>query len=139
MSELQKKLYISVFSAFLFVVIYLACTFKLTNSITGINTYEFDCPTNNGILLHTLVFFALTYLSMWNSPVSSNLKLKFTIYGTLIFYFFTSPAMFKLTGSIFGNTIADTQGCPTNYGVLLHALLYCAALTGVMYLPEIDN
>jgi hypothetical protein len=72
---------------------------------------------------------------MWYAPASSGLKLKFSIYGTLIFYFITSPAMFNLTGSIFGDSIAN-QGCPTVYGVILHALVFGAALTGAMYLPN---
>jgi len=133
MSTLQEKLYISVFSAFLFALVYLPYTFKLTNNL--MHTSENDCPTDLGLLLHTAVFFVLTYLSMWNSPISSGLKLKFSIYGTLIFYFIASPTMFNLTGTIFGNSIAD-HGCPTVSGVLLHALVFCAALTGVMYLPH---
>ena len=133
MSTLQEKLYISIFSAFLFALVYLPYTFKLTNNL--VNTYENECPTDIGLLLHTAVFFVLTYLSMWNSPHPAGLKLKFSIYGALIFYFIASPAMFNLTGSIFGDSIAH-QGCPTLYGVLLHALVFCAALTGVMYLPN---
>lgn len=136
MSTLQDKLYISIFSAFLFALVSSPYTYKLTNNV--VNTYSNNCPTYNGILLHTLVFFILTFLSMWRSNESNELKLKFSIYGTLIFFFIASPAMFGLTGSIFGDSIAH-QGCPTMWGVLLHALVYCIALFGVMYLPEINN
>ena len=126
MSTLQEKLIISVFSAVLFVLV----------MISLINTYDksTNCPTNNGLLLFTAIFFILTFLSMWNSSVSTGLKVKFSLYGTLIFFFLASPAMFNLTGSIFGSSIAS-QGCPTVLGILLHAAVYCVALTGVMYLP----
>jgi hypothetical protein len=136
MSSLQEKLHISIFSAFLFALVSLPYTYKLTNSV--VNTYSNDCPTGNGLLLHTFVFFILTFLSMWRSNHSTELKLKFSIYGALIFFFIASPAMFGLTGSIFGDSIAQ-EGCPTVYGVLLHALVFCIALTGVMYLPDISN
>lgn len=137
MSTLQEKLIISVFSAVLFALVNLSQTYNLTRKITGINTYDSvtGCPTGSGLLLHTVVFFILTFLSMWNSPVSNGLKVKFSLYGTLIFYFLASPTMFALTGYIFGPRIANSHGCPTTLGVLLHAVVYCAALTGVMYLP----
>ena len=72
---------------------------------------------------------------MWYAPLSNGLKLKFSIYGTLIFYLISSPAMFSSVASIFGNKIASPEGCPTNYGILLHALVYYIVLVGVMYLP----
>lgn len=136
MSQLQEKLYISIFSAFLFALVSLPDTYKLTNNV--VNTYSNGCPTGNGLLLHTFVFFLLTFLSMSMSNGSTGLKLKFSIYGALIFFLIASPAMFGLTGSIFGDSIAY-GGCPTISGVLLHALVFCIALTGLMYLPESTN
>ncbi len=137
MSTFQEKLIISVFSAALFILVTLPATYKLTSSLTTLNLYnpETNCPTNLGLLLHTFVFFVLTYLSMWNSPLSSGLKLKFSIYGTLIFYFIASPTMFSFMNSILGDRIASSSGCPTVTGIVVHSLVYCLALIGVMYLP----
>ena len=129
MSTFQQKLIISIFSAVLFIIVSLPQTYKL------INSYEFGCPTNNGLLLHALVFFVLSFLSMWTSNASTGLKIKFSIYGTLLYYLISSPAAFSLTGSIFGPSVATANGCPTVTGVILHALVYCASLIGLMYLP----
>ena len=137
MSSFQEKLIISISSAVIFLLVTLPHVYKTTSSLTSLNLFDSvtGCPTSMGLLLHTFVFFVLTYLSMWNAPHSPGLKLKFSIYGTLIFYLITSPAMFSLTGSIFGSSIATPNGCPTVSGVVLHSLVYCLALLGVMYLP----
>lgn len=137
MSTFQEKLIISVFSAALFILVTLPATYKLTTSLTTLNLYNqgTNCPTNLGLLLHTLVFFVLTYLSMWNAPHSSGLKLKFSIYGTLIFYLISSPAMFSFMNSILGDRVASSTGCPTITGILIHSFVYCMVLIGVMYLP----
>ena len=73
----------------------------------------------------------LTFLSMGDPNKKTGIKLKHTIYGTLIFYFLSSSAMYSLTGS--------KNGCPTLWSVLLHAVVYCALLVGLMYLPERNN
>ena len=130
MSTFQEKFLISLKSAVLFGLVNMAVIYKFINA-----TNQTNCPTNTGLLLSAMVFFVLTFLSMLYAPLSTGLKLKFSIYGTLIFYLISSPAMFSLTGSIFGNKIASVAGCPTNYGVLLHAAVYCFALVGLMYLP----
>ncbi|MCJ7638245.1 MAG: hypothetical protein MUO21_12210 [Nitrososphaeraceae archaeon] len=134
MSSFNQKLMISIFSAVLFILVSLPATYNLTNSV-GLNTYSAGCPTYNGLLLHSFVFFLLSFLSMWSSNASTGLKVKFSLYGTLIFFLISSPAMYSLTSSLFGNSIAN-GGCPTTTGIILHALVYCAALVGVMYLPN---
>ena len=136
MSTLQEKLLISSKSAILFGLVNLPIIYKFING-AGLNVYnnQTNCPTNIGLLISAIIFFVLTFLSMWYAPLSNGLKLKFSIYGTLIFYLLSSPAMFSFTASIFGNRIASPEGCPTNYGILLHALVYCVALVAVMYLP----
>jgi len=137
MSTLQEKLLISSKSAILFALVNLPIIYKFINNGTGLNVYDIqtNCPTNIGLLISAIIFFVLTFLSMWYAPLSNGLKLKFSIYGTLIFYLISSPAMFSSVASIFGNSIASPEGCPTNYGILLHALVYCVALVSVMYLP----
>ena len=44
--------------------------------------------------------------------------------------------MFSFISSVFGNQYANMNGCPTMDGLILHGLIYCIALIGVMYLPE---
>jgi hypothetical protein len=137
MSTLQQKLFISIKSALLFALVNLPHTYNFMSSGSGLNIYdnETKCPTNLGLLISAILFFVLTFLSMWYAPHSLGLKLKFSIYGTLIFYLISSPAVFSFVSSVMGDWVANKQGCPSIYGVLLHALVYCFALVGVMYLP----
>ena len=73
---------------------------------------------------------------MGNPKEKTDIKLKHTIYGTLIFYLLSSPALFSLVGSFFGDNIANNNGCPTLSGIILHSFIYCIILVSVMYLPE---
>lgn len=136
MSTLQQKALISLGSAALFAAVTLPKTYEVTNKLFK-NTYNVatSCATSQGRLLHTLVFFILTFLSMGDPRVNSATKLKHTIYGTLIFFLVSSPAMFSFTSSVFGSKVASPGGCPTLLGVLLHALVYAGVLIAVMYLP----
>jgi len=136
MATFGKKILISGSSALLFLLVNLPQVYKLTGNILSLNLYNENCPTNTGLIIHTLVFFALTYISMGKSDINSGIKLKHTIYGTLIFYLISSPAMFSFISSIFGNQYANLNGCPAMNGLILHGLIYCIALIGVMYLPE---
>lgn len=137
MSTLQEKLTISVVSAILAITVNLPQTYEFTSRLTSLNLYDTikKCPTNLGILVHTLVFFVLTYLSMWNSSQSIGLKLKYSLYGTLIFYLISSPVFFSFISSLFGNNVANSNGCPTTTGVLISGVIYCIVLVCFMYLP----
>ena len=84
MSTFQDKLIISVFSAIIYVIVNLPQTYKFISNLTSLNLYNIstNCPTNLGLLVHTIIFFVITYLSMLGAPQSAGLKLKFSIYGT---------------------------------------------------------
>ena len=133
MSTFLQKLSISVFSAILFIVVSLPQTYELTNSISPVSLFnkETNCPTVAGIMVHTFVFFLLTLLSMSTSSQPFKTKLKHSIYGTLIFFLFSNPVMYKFTNSILHTS---SNGCPNMIGIFVHALVFCVALIGVMYL-----
>ena len=137
MSTFQQKLRISLGSAALFALINLPATYKLTNNLLPFNLYNetTNCPTSTGLLVHTVVFFLVTLVSMSGAYIDQGTKIKHSLYGSLIFFFISSPAMYSFVGGLFGSNFADFNGCPTLYGVLLHAFVYAAALVGVMYLP----
>lgn len=42
----------------------------------------------------------------------------------IVFFIVANPAMYKLTGSILGKSIASPEGLPTTMGLLLHALVF---------------
>lgn len=141
MTTFNQKLTISMNSALLFGLINLPQVYKLTDNLLPQNLYNhmISCPTNMGLIVHTIIFFVLTFLSMGILKENIGIKLKHTIYGTLIFYLISSPAFFSFVGSILGQQFSNANGCPTLLGVGLHSLVYCAILVAVMYLPEKNN
>ena len=138
MTTLKQKTMISVQAASIFALMNLPQTYIILETLLGPYLYDknTNCPTNNGLVVSTLVFFAISYLTMSGSTIEKGVKIKHSLYGTLIFYLVSSPALYSVVGSILGNSIASTKGCPTLMGVLLHTVVYCAMLVGVMYLPE---
>jgi hypothetical protein len=140
MPSLNKKLSISLWSALLFVLVSLPQTYKFTDSLVPVSLYQ-NCPTHLGLLLHTSVFFLLSYLSMGDPTKKQAIKLKFSLYGTLIFYFLSSPTMYALVGSLIKKLVSTTMvtasGCPKLANILLHSCVYTMALVGIMYLPEV--
>jgi hypothetical protein len=127
---------ISLGSASTFAVLNLPFTYKLTNRLLPVSTYKNGCPTYAGSLIHTLVFFMVSFLSMMmgESRISYGTMLKHSLYGSLIYFLVSSPHMFSLTKSLFTKT-STSDGCPTMTGVLLHSAVYFLVLVGVMYLP----
>jgi hypothetical protein len=137
MASFNQKLSISAGSAFLFALVNLPMTYKFTSGLTGLGLYNAatKCPTSLGLIVHALVFFAISYFSMGNAA-SKGIKIKHSLYGTLIFFLLSNPATFKLVNNILGGGVADSAGCPSLFGIVLHALVYCAVLVAVMYLPS---
>ena len=137
MTTLEQKASISFGSAVLFAIINLPQTYQVTDSVLGPvlgPLQENGCPTAIGLLVHTLVFGLVSFLSMGDPTQQTGVKAKYSLYGALIFFFLSSPTVYSIVGSIFGTS--SPTGCPTLGGVMLHALIYFLALTGVMYLPS---
>ncbi len=138
MASLQKKIMISLVSANLFLIINLInlpATYNFMNKI-GLSFYNkaTGCPTHIGLIHNALIFFIISYITMGNSA-SKGVKIKHSLYGTLIYYFVSSPALYSLMGKLLGNQIADVNGCPTTIGIILHSFVYFLILVAVMYLP----
>ena len=132
MTTLQKKINISIVLSFLFFLLNHPNSYKMFEKIFRLKLYENGCPTNSGLLCNTLVFFIITYLTMGHPLKNQWFKLKNTTYGTLIFYMISSPAMYYLTNMLLNNK----KICPTINMVILHSVIYCLFLIGVMYFPE---
>lgn len=137
MATFNKKLSISAFSALQFAFLSLPVTYKLTDKL--LNTWSNGCPTALGLIVHAAVFYIISYLSMPSSGTSSGLKHKYSFWGTLIFFLVSNPVTYKFVASILGPQIASSTGCPTLFGVALHAIVYTAILVGVMYFPRDPN
>ena len=128
MSTFYQKLSISASSALLFLIVNLPIIYQLTDKIFGGLLSDNKCPTTKGILLHTLVFFLVTYLSMGgNAPPS--IKAGRALSASLVFLLLTSPFGYNITSSLFKHTIQ----CSTQEGLLLHTIIYTGILTLLMY------
>lgn len=144
MATFEKKLMISLSAALIFAFASYPTVSKMVESHFNLNGKLLDsqtgCQTDYGLLFTTLLFFLIIFARMFIGKQSDSrgfyVKLQHTFYSTLIYYFIASKPVYKLTSSIFGSSIADFNGCPTNIGLLLHSAFYCAALVGVMYFPD---
>lgn len=135
MATFNQKAMISAPSALLFFALNLPFTYKLTDSLLPINTYNSvtNCPTSEGLLLHSLVFYLITYFSMGKRTTN---KVKNSLIATFLFYIISQPFTYSTVNSIVGgNLISSAAGCPTTSGLVVHSLVYFLALIGVMYLP----
>jgi hypothetical protein len=136
--DFNKKLRHSAWAALVFVIVSLPQVYNVTNSVlpTAIN----GCPTPVGLLLHTLVFFAVLFfimktVTLRDTHKPSGLLAKYAFWSALIFFFLSSREMYAVTGSVISG-LADSNGCPTLTGVLVHGLVYVAVLVAVMYFPK---
>ena len=137
MATFRQKLIISSSSAVLFALINLPTTYQFTSKIVNLKLLnDNNCPNIIGFILHSLIFFIFTYLSMDNPISKIGIKLKRTIYATLIFYLISSPSFASFINNFIGNAFFSKKGCPTKLGILLNSVVYCAALVGLMYLPS---
>jgi hypothetical protein len=69
------------------------------------------------------------------------LKFKYSLYSALAFFFLASPQMFTFVNSIIGSFIkvADPNGCPTQFGLILHTVVFLGLLYLMMSLPKDEN
>ena len=128
MSTLEKKVIISLGSTFLFTLVNIPDAYKFTSFITKLNLFDFvnKCRTNLGFMVHTIVFFLITYFSMGNPVKEIGIKLKRSIYGTLIYYMLSSPSFYSLF----------TDKCPNMFVIVISSIVYFITLVGLMYLPK---
>lgn len=65
---------------------------------------------------------------------SNDDKWRYTIYTTIIFLFIVHPMTYKLVNSLLGSLIkiCDSKGCPTNAGIIVHAIVFTLILRYIM-------
>lgn len=118
--SLSQKLTISFNSALLFVILSLPITYKLVGDLVG-NLVQ----KQNAILLHSLVFLLISYVSMSFGETKTESIVKFSraLIGATLFLLLSTPFMYSITSNI-------TTGY---YSILLHAFIYMSLLTLFMY------
>ncbi len=64
-------------------------------------------------------------------------KISATIQSVIIFLIISAPFTYKITNSILGNIIgklADSSGCPTTLGLIVHAIVFGLIVYSLMVL-----
>lgn len=61
-------------------------------------------------------------------------KWRYTIYTTILFLIIVNPMTYKLVNSLLGSfvKICDSSGCPTNVGIIVHAIVFTLLLRYLM-------
>jgi len=74
-----------------------------------------------GFGLHTLVFMLVAFGTMMIRDQNSiREKMRISALSAAIFYIVANPNTFKLMARILGRWVADSSGCPSMTGLLLH-------------------
>jgi hypothetical protein len=71
--------------------------------------------------------------------VNIMLKAKYSFISALVFFIVANPEFYKFTDTLFG-WIAETvsgSGAPTPFGVILHSIIFFAAMLGLMTVPNL--
>ena len=131
MTTLEQKVKISLGSAGLFFLLNSPKSFELVSKILNLNLIIEKCPTHLGMIVNTILFFVITYLSMGDPFKNQLFKLKNTTYGTLIYFMISSQTLYYLS-----NKILKIDECRSTLSLMIHSLIYFILLVGVMYFPE---
>lgn len=59
-------------------------------------------------------------------------KMMISLMSAALFYIIANPQLFVLVRSLLGNGIASASGCPTNLGLLVHALVFFLVTWAIM-------
>ncbi len=118
----KQKFIISLFAACIFFIIMNQNTFNFTSRILGPwITAPGGCPTVAGFGLHTLVFMLVAFGTMMIREQNNiHEKMRVSILSASIFYIVANPNTFKFMAQILGSWVADSSGCPSLTGLLLH-------------------
>jgi hypothetical protein len=145
MTSIIDKLIKSALGAGIMVAVSHPQTYSLVENIVskqGVISVN-GCPTATGHLVHTAVFMVLIYALMlvtsYNTPDIFRkpllVLLKYAFFSALIFFVLSSAEIYKFVNKFTGGVTADFNGCPTNYGILLHAFIYFIVVFVMMLFP----
>ena len=122
----RRKFIISLFSACIFFMIMNENTFKLTSRALGSwIAGPQGCPTVMGFGLHALVFMLVAFGTMMIRDQNSiKEKMRISALSAAIFYIVANPSTFIFMARTLGKWVADSSGCPTMAGLLLHTAVF---------------
>lgn len=59
-------------------------------------------------------------------------KLKISLISALTFYVIANPMTFRVVRGILGSRIASPNGCPSTFGLVIHAIVFMFIVWGMM-------
>lgn len=67
------------------------------------------------------------------------LKAKYSLISALVFFIVANPEFYKFTDTLFGWIVEtmNAAGAPTPIGIVLHSVIFFAAMLGLMMVPGI--
>jgi len=120
----------------LFLVLSLPQAYGQTNKLFR---NDGNCPTFKTKLLHTLLFFIITYISIKSNNdknLSDSVLIDQSIYATLVFFFLSSTEMYSLTKNLTGgiklNSKLGESSCPTFTAVFIHTILFYLLISWII-------
>lgn len=66
-------------------------------------------------------------------------KARYSFYSAVIFLILASPPVYKFVNKLLGSvvSIADSSGCPTVAGLVIHSIVFGLIVFGMMHLNSI--
>lgn len=119
-----------------FLALNLPQVYQSSGALSGFPGVPAGCPSAQTRLLHTVAFFAVTYLiNKYHKKGSDNKQmLRYSLYGALMFFILSSPELYSVTDSLVRSVVnvdMGSVGCPNLTGVLVHTLLFALFLVAV--------
>lgn len=141
MASINEKILYSALSTLVMATVSSKTTYSIVEKLFEKDTLiKNECPTIFGHFLHTIIFFILIFVVMilFNNTKQSSkwLLAKYSFYGTLLYFVLTSSEMYGLVGTLTNGATADSFGCPTSQGIVLHAVVYFLMVFGIMFFPK---
>ena len=142
----QKKWMSSAIGGVAYLVVASPMTYKLTHSILGrlgLKTAVGGCPTGMGVLVHAVVFAGVTHAIMhfMGSNLSNEQAWRHSLTAGLLFAVVSAPTVLRVSASLVkvvpgmgGVLVLDKKGCPSQVGVLFHAVVYALLARALMEL-----
>lgn len=67
------------------------------------------------------------------------LKAKYSFISALVFFVVANPELYRFTQTVFGGFLptVDGAGVPTAFGLVLHTVVFFAAMLGLMMVPNL--
>ena len=66
-------------------------------------------------------------------------KARYSLYSAILFLILASPPVYKLVEKLLGSVvrIADSSGCATTAGLVVHAVVFGLIVYGMMHIKDI--